>query len=72
MEKGCMYCKHLWHDEKLTEFECMKNSTLKLENAGAFMMASFGSEKMVIVENCPGFESKYESQSNPVRSGLTK
>lgn len=56
-----MYCKHLKHDEALTEFECQKNSKLKLFNMGACMVAKFG-EKTVIVENCPGFESKYKQE----------
>lgn len=65
LTNGCMHCKHLKHDERLNKSECLKFPKLKLEDAGACMVAKFG-EKIVIVENCPGFESKYRQDGKPI------
>lgn len=67
LDKGCPYCKHLkCTKEPLLEFECSKNKDFKIENAGACFIHPLADGTGVIIENCPGFESKYRQDGKPI------
>jgi len=65
LSEGCVYCNNLLRlDSALTKFECSKNTSWKLENAGASFIRKMGTEEKpvyVIVENCPFFEKDTKS-----------
>ncbi len=59
LEKGCMYCKNLIHNEALTNFECKLQPYLKLKNIGVCMQAEIKETgDTFIVGNCFLFEDK--------------
>ena len=57
--KDCLFCKNRINvKEKINEYRCLENPNLVILDIGACFATKFANGIMMIIEDCPGYETK--------------